>query len=112
MDLRNKDSKGRTICPECKTHYFPELGERRHPGVTIQQEFPNALPWQREQLLSGICSDKCWDNYVGVPDDDAEELASIAREDRADRQALDKQEAEDPTNESVTDLQDSLPRSG
>ena len=33
----------------------------RQTDKLIQVEFPNAKPFEREQLVSGICSDKCWD---------------------------------------------------
>ena len=49
-------------CPECKKEYTPELpprpeGDRR----MIQAIYPNAEPYQTEQLIVGICSDKCFD---------------------------------------------------
>jgi uncharacterized Zn finger protein (UPF0148 family) len=66
MDFRIKDKDGRTICPNCGKAYFPELGERKEPGKLIQDEFPNSKPYQREQLLSGLCSDNCWADYLGV----------------------------------------------
>ena len=53
------------ICPCCKKEYVPELGERDNSKL-IQDQFPNAKPYQREQLVSGICSDECWDKYLGV----------------------------------------------
>jgi len=59
-----------TICPSCLRHYFPELGERRVPSVSIQVEFPHAKAYQREQLVTGICSDKCWSDYLGIGEDD------------------------------------------
>jgi len=55
------------ICPNCKKEYIPSLGKRK-TNKLIQVEFPNAEPWEREQLLTGICSDKCWDEYLGVGD--------------------------------------------
>ena len=51
-------------CPACGKVYEPVLGERKTCDL-IQVEFPDAEPWQREQLLSGICSDECWDNFLG-----------------------------------------------
>ena len=65
MDARNKDNNGLTICPNCKKHYTPELGERQHPEKCIQDEFPNATAVQREQLVTGLCSDLCWNAYLG-----------------------------------------------
>jgi len=63
-DCRIKDTQGKTICPVCGKHYFPVLGERQMHGL-IQNEFPNAHPWQREQLITGICSDACWKKEMG-----------------------------------------------
>lgn len=64
MDARQKDESGLTICPNCKKHYKPDLGER-DPDVLIQEQFPKATPEQREQLMSGLCSTKCWNEYLG-----------------------------------------------
>jgi hypothetical protein len=69
MDSRRKDKDGLTICPQCERHYTPELGERqmaKNPGKCIQDIYPNAKPYQREQLVTGLCSDACWDNYLGA----------------------------------------------
>lgn len=53
------------ICPNCKREYEPKL-QRKHPELTITDEFPEASPIEREQLMSGICSDKCWDEWLGI----------------------------------------------
>lgn len=53
-------------CPNCKKEYIPDLGERKHPEMLIQREFPDATAIQREQLITGICSNKCWDEFLGV----------------------------------------------
>ena len=68
MDTRKKDKDGMTVCPQCGKHYSPVLGERKKTNINIQDEFPNSKPWQREQLLTGICSDKCWNDYLGGGD--------------------------------------------
>lgn len=62
MIRRNPD--GSITCPNCRKMYFPVLGER-DPYKLIQDQFPKAKLWQREQLISGICSDKCWEEFVG-----------------------------------------------
>lgn len=64
MDAREKDSQGRTICPACRKAYKPVLGER-DPNMLIQHQYPNATPEQREQLITGLCSNKCWKRYLG-----------------------------------------------
>jgi hypothetical protein len=58
------------ICPNCKKEYEPILGKRRTSQL-IQDEFPDATPEQREQLQTGICSDKCWDEWLGINDKEA-----------------------------------------
>jgi len=52
-------------CPNCHKEYTPVL-DRKHPELNIQAEFPKAPAWQREQHITGICSDKCWDEFLGV----------------------------------------------
>jgi len=42
----------------------------------IQNVWPDAKPIQREQLQSGICSDKCWDQLF--PKETPEELRDEA----------------------------------
>jgi len=54
------------ICPNCKKIYTPDL-ERKYPEMPIQKEFPTAKPYQREQHITGLCSDKCWNEYLGFP---------------------------------------------
>lgn len=58
-------------CPVCKKLYKTVL-----PGLTdkpVQIEYPNAPAWQREQLISGVCSDECWNKmFKGTPDEDFE----------------------------------------
>lgn len=65
MDSRQIDENGLTICPQCKRRYVPTLGER-DPDQLIQVQFPKATPEQREQLLTGLCSTKCWNKYLGM----------------------------------------------
>ena len=56
------------VCPVCMNKYVLELQEVRD-GRLIQEQFPDTKPWEREQLLSGICSQECWDGAFG-PDPD------------------------------------------
>jgi hypothetical protein len=60
------DANGITICPNCKTAYKPVLTRPKGDDRNLQEIFPKAKPWEREQLISGICSDKCWDEYLGM----------------------------------------------
>jgi Zn-finger nucleic acid-binding protein len=52
-------------CPNCGKVYEPEL-DRKHPEIVIQEEFPKAKPYQREQHITGLCSDECWNEYLGI----------------------------------------------
>ena len=67
VDVRIKNKDGLTVCPQCGKQYKPDLDEldpaRREP---IQNIYPDSEPWQREQLITGLCSDKCFDEYLGV----------------------------------------------
>ena len=62
----------RRQCPQCWRFYDTELPERpKGDPRPIQEIFPEALQYQREQLQTGICSDKCWDEYLR-PEQDTE----------------------------------------
>jgi len=56
-------------CPNCKKKYMPILKVSENDNRPIQQIFPHAPRWQREQLISGICSDQCWKEYLQVTED-------------------------------------------
>lgn len=75
MDSRTKDPYGSTICPNCLKHYIPKLPEpNKDDRRCIQDIYPQATKIQWEQLITGICCDECWDEYLGVkPEDDEEE---------------------------------------
>jgi len=53
------------ICPNCKKKYKTDLDRPVGDDRSIQDIFPNATADQREQLVSGICSDRCWREYLG-----------------------------------------------
>jgi hypothetical protein len=50
-------------CPNCRKEYETEL--ERKDGRSIQEQYPDEPAWKREQLISGICSDKCWKEFLG-----------------------------------------------
>lgn len=52
-------------CPQCKREYEPELQRPEDDARPIQEIFPDSTLMQREQLISGLCSDECYDEYVG-----------------------------------------------
>jgi len=71
FSMKRKDSQGRTICPNCQKAYVPKL-DHRDPNIPIQHQFPNATKVEREQVITGLCSDKCWKQFLGPgPDDDS-----------------------------------------
>lgn len=53
-------------CPNCKKVYETVLDRPEGDNRPIQQIFPDAPSWQREQLISGICSNECWDEFLGI----------------------------------------------
>lgn len=55
---------GLIVCPNCKKAYKPKL--KRKEGECLQITYPKATPVEREQLISGLCSDKCWRNFLGL----------------------------------------------
>jgi len=50
---------GHNFCPNCKESYVPTF-------PTKEEAFATDDLTAREQWLTGICSDKCWDKYLGV----------------------------------------------
>lgn len=54
-------------CPNCRTTFLTELERPKGDDRNIQDIFPNEPLWKREQLITGICSDKCWNEFLGVP---------------------------------------------
>jgi len=67
------------ICPNCFKRYKPELSlmlgfeekyEAWQEGTLVQNVWPTAAPILREQLVTGICSDECLDQYLGLTEED------------------------------------------
>lgn len=56
-----------TRCPQCRRQYPLPFGPRPNNGKAIQVQFPRATPAQREMYLTGLCSDACWDAFLGIP---------------------------------------------
>ena len=52
-------------CPFCRTDYETELTRPKNDRRLIQQIFPDEPLWKREQLISSVCSQECWDRYIG-----------------------------------------------
>jgi len=55
-------------CPICKKEYEPVLDilKYRQSGKKVQDVFPDATSIEREQLITGICSDECWEEIFNV----------------------------------------------
>ncbi len=62
---------GTVTCPQCNKTYLVELAQRADwagkfslmKTNTIQKVWPTAMEYQREQLTTGLCSDKCWNDF-------------------------------------------------
>jgi hypothetical protein len=68
-------------CPVCHRNFVPSLSmdvdfqaklRRWNHGAYVQEVWPWATPMQREQIISGICSDRCWDALYMDADADAD----------------------------------------
>jgi hypothetical protein len=66
MDATIRNELNQIICPQCAVAYYPKLGNRK-TDLVIQKEFPDATSAEREQLVTGICSDQCYTDYLGPP---------------------------------------------
>jgi hypothetical protein len=67
------DEQGLVICPQCGKHYVPDFPIREpEDDRLIQVIYPKATAEQREQLLTGLCSDTCWNLYLGASDEPEE----------------------------------------
>lgn len=53
-------------CPMCRRMYETVLNKPEGDNRPVQQIFPKAPAWQREQLITGICSNRCWEEMTGV----------------------------------------------
>lgn len=68
---------GMALCPNCGKNYLPALAkdaagmERWKAGTMADQVWPAASLIECEQLLTGICSDECWDQFLGAAPNDA-----------------------------------------
>ena len=51
-------------CPHCTKVYETDLDRPPGDRRPIQKIFPDAEPYQREQLNIGYCSDKCNDEAI------------------------------------------------
>jgi hypothetical protein len=61
VNRRDADGKLEVCCPNCKNWYHPALGERT-PSGNIPE---GGSVTEKEQLMTGLCSDACWDQFLG-----------------------------------------------
>ena len=73
-------------CPNCKRDYRPVLigkdpmGYRRFQmGDLVQVAFPKAKASEREQLVTGLCSDECSYHYLGPEPDGDDDPGAVDR---------------------------------
>ena len=52
----NRNSLNNKYCPQCKKYYEPNAPSYEE-AITSDD---------REQWISGICSDECWCNFLGL----------------------------------------------
>jgi len=52
------------VCPNCHKRYYTEL--QRYTDKPVQEEWPDEPAWKREQLVSGLCGENCWNQFLGV----------------------------------------------
>lgn len=67
-------------CPICHTEFVPTLltepgwqekVQRWMGGEFVQNVWPEASDMDREQLMSSICSNECWDRaFEDLPEDE------------------------------------------
>ena len=50
------DFEAKITCPMCNKRYEPKL--KRRDNRLIQEQYPDAAPEEREELISGLCQ-KC-----------------------------------------------------
>ena len=72
-------------CPFCSKQFEPILAKREdfvqrwlqhEKGQLIQRVWPEATNEEREQLISGVCSQKCWDDNMKCEEEEDDYEAS------------------------------------
>jgi hypothetical protein len=56
------------VCPVCSREFVVDMPvekyDRWQAGEHIQDVFWEMTPMQRESMISGVCSDACWDRVT------------------------------------------------
>lgn len=58
--------KEKTTCPNCGKEYVPLIDRYPENRMKIQRQYALSNLILKEQKITGICSDKCWDEFCGV----------------------------------------------
>jgi len=61
INRRNMKGELEVRCPNCKKWYKPALGERNSSGLIPH----GGTDIENEQLITGLCSDECWNQWLG-----------------------------------------------
>jgi len=73
-------------CPHCGVIYEPKLAQRPtfaeefihwQLGNYIQDIWPEASPIEREQIMTGFCSDECWQAAFPEDPEDGEHRPAV-----------------------------------
>ena len=52
-------------CPNCGKEYVPLLDINMEERMKIQRQYALSSLILKEQKITGICCDKCWDKFCG-----------------------------------------------
>lgn len=56
------DNQGRHICPNCRKAYEPYFDSKEE----AKQKASKDEKYKIEQYITGLCSDECWNQYLGI----------------------------------------------
>ncbi len=54
------DKFGNHICPNCGEHYEPDFDSKEEAKKYAEEKY------QTEQYITGLCSNECWNSYLGI----------------------------------------------
>lgn len=61
------DEKSVTVtCPNCGRAYVPLLDRPEEERLDLKIKYGLSYLILKEQKITGICSDSCWDEFLGV----------------------------------------------
>jgi len=59
VSVYQTDKEGRHICPECHRAYEPDFDSK-------EEAKEKGESYQKEQYITGLCSDECWQSYLSI----------------------------------------------